>query len=264
MYCSTLGRSSTTDPILLLEERLYDPQQINLYGYCRNAPYTFTDPDGMQISFLKDKKGREDEDSRKAYDDYVAFLKKNPEKYKNELATIEKLTNSDVNYIIVVGAKVTTENAEGNTMPDAKGENILVNITNTADEKFERNGRFAHELEHARQFDDGELAFYGHTVKDGKNTKTVWSPMSYDIYDEVNAFRAQINVSAPVGDTPQLKTLRLERDDTDFATRLRSSGGSYGKLAETRTNVNFMSPPGTLHRPTDKSKFFGRQYRGGK
>lgn len=49
------GRFTTTDPIFFSKERQYDPQEINLYPYCRNNPLSFIDPDGKQ---LKGKDGK--------------------------------------------------------------------------------------------------------------------------------------------------------------------------------------------------------------
>jgi hypothetical protein len=46
MYAKTLGRFTTTDPIKMSRDRLLNPQEINLYVYCRNSPLIYTDPDG--------------------------------------------------------------------------------------------------------------------------------------------------------------------------------------------------------------------------
>lgn len=48
-YGATLGRFTSVDPIKLTVARLYDPQRINLYGYCRNNPLTYLDPDGQDL-----------------------------------------------------------------------------------------------------------------------------------------------------------------------------------------------------------------------
>jgi hypothetical protein len=39
----------SVDPIKMKASRLYDPQRINLYGYCRNNPLKYVDPDGEDI-----------------------------------------------------------------------------------------------------------------------------------------------------------------------------------------------------------------------
>lgn len=55
-YAPAQGRFTSIDPILITEDRLIDPQQINLYHYARNNPLRFTDPTGEDIddSSLRD------------------------------------------------------------------------------------------------------------------------------------------------------------------------------------------------------------------
>jgi RHS repeat-associated protein len=56
MYKNSLGRFTGVDAILMKEDRLRDPQQINLYGYVRNNPLAFVDPTGLDFEFTgKDK-----------------------------------------------------------------------------------------------------------------------------------------------------------------------------------------------------------------
>jgi RHS repeat-associated protein len=177
------GRFTTTDPVTLTVERLTDPQRINLYAYCRNSPYTFIDPTGEIISFAN-------KEAQKKFDEYVEFLNKDKEKYKSELATIDRLKDSEVEYQLAVGGK-DFEGAEGNLTTD--GNKVFVSISNVGGpngETFSLNSRFSHELEHARQFDNGELTFI--KDEDGK-----WHPNSnvYDIGDEVKAWKAQQNTS---------------------------------------------------------------------
>jgi RHS repeat-associated protein len=49
MYSSKLGRFSTTDPIYFQIGMMADPQRFNLYGYARNNPLLWTDPDGGKV-----------------------------------------------------------------------------------------------------------------------------------------------------------------------------------------------------------------------
>jgi RHS repeat-associated protein len=55
-YASTQGRFTSTDPIIIMADRLIDPQELNLYNYARNNPLRFTDPTGEDVndSSLKD------------------------------------------------------------------------------------------------------------------------------------------------------------------------------------------------------------------
>jgi RHS repeat-associated protein len=49
MYVSRLGRFTTPDPIKMSDDRLIDPQTINLYAYTRNNPLSIIDPSGMDL-----------------------------------------------------------------------------------------------------------------------------------------------------------------------------------------------------------------------
>jgi RHS repeat-associated protein len=56
MYHKNHGRFTSVDPIFIKEDRLRDPQQINLYAYVRNNPLSLTDPTGLDFEFRgKDK-----------------------------------------------------------------------------------------------------------------------------------------------------------------------------------------------------------------
>jgi RHS repeat-associated protein len=255
-YGSPMGRFTSTDPVTMTVDRLYDPQQINLYAYCRNNPLAFVDPTGETISFLKG-----DKDSEKAFNEYEKFINTDPKKYAQEIATLKQLRDSDVNYIPVLGGRQASESAEGNTVPDAAGENILVRIRNIGGpqgEKMDRNGRFAHELEHARQFDSGELGFV-------RTNKGEWTPLyrSYDIYDEVNAYNSILRVAPLVIDTPLLKSLRDDRlSDSDRARILTSHAYPNLKDRQVPSNVDraWGAKPGELVRPAANRPFFGRVY----
>ena len=51
---SSLGRFMSPDPILIMPQKLIDPQQWNLYSYVRNNPLNLTDPTGMYTVSCKD------------------------------------------------------------------------------------------------------------------------------------------------------------------------------------------------------------------
>ena len=182
-YASMQGRFTSSDPVALTVERLVDPQRINLYAYCRNNPLAFIDPTGEIVTFAND-------DARKKYEEYVKFLNGDKKKYANELATVNRLQNSEVEYRLSVGGR-NFEGAEGNTTTDGQRINVAIsNVGGSSGETFSLNSRFSHELEHARQFDNGELTFYK-----GADGKWHPSPTTYDIGDEVKAWKAQLNTS---------------------------------------------------------------------
>lgn len=48
-YSSAHGRFTSADPINVTDERIDDPQRLNLYVYARNNPLLFVDPDGKDV-----------------------------------------------------------------------------------------------------------------------------------------------------------------------------------------------------------------------
>jgi len=48
-FASSQGRFTGVDPIAITNDRLEDPQRLNLYAYSRNNPLLFTDPTGEEI-----------------------------------------------------------------------------------------------------------------------------------------------------------------------------------------------------------------------
>jgi RHS repeat-associated protein len=53
-YSSALGRLASTDPIVVTQQRLTDPQELNLYAYARNTPTRFVDPTGEILTVSGD------------------------------------------------------------------------------------------------------------------------------------------------------------------------------------------------------------------
>jgi RHS repeat-associated protein len=257
-YSSAQGRFTSTDPIALTVERLTDPQGINLYGYTRNNPLAFIDPTGEIITFAND-------DAPQRFEAYEKFLNEDKKKYASELQTIKQLKGSDVEYQLRVGGNFQ-ERAEGNVTTD--GNRIFVSVSNVGGpqgETFSLNSRFAHELEHARQFDSGEFAFY-------KDKKGEWHTAfaSYDIGDEVKAWNAQLNTATASdywkdsGGTKKPSTLsqlsQAKTDDERAGVLVRN--GYRNRNSHQNSNVRF-SPkegynPGQLIRPADRPGFFGR------
>jgi RHS repeat-associated protein len=250
-YSSAQGRFTSADPVMITKDRLADPQQINLYVYTRNDPLNLLDPTGEIIDFERDKNGdltKKGKEAEALYKKYVDFLNKDPKKYASQLATVAKLDKSNVTYLVNVTSRELqgSHEAEGRTSTD--GTNVTVTIRNIGGpqgEKFSLEGRFAHEFEHARQFEDGEFNFV-------RTSSGEWVPdrSTYDIYDEVKAFNAQLGVSAPIQDTPLLRSLRDDRmNDTDRARIL--ANGPYPNRNPVSSNVTFLwnAPPGILVRP---------------
>ena len=177
---------------------------------------------GVSVTFA-------DSTSLERYRDYVAFLSGDPVRFDAELATLARLERSDVTYVVRVGGRCAS-GVEGNLTTD--GQRIFVTVSDQGGafgETASLNSRLAHELEHARQFDAGELAF----VRDGQSQK--WHPIygSYDIGDEVKAWAAQLRASNQkdywyVTDRKRkpslLQLFAAARDDEQRAATLRQHG----------------------------------------
>ncbi|HSW39146.1 MAG TPA: RHS repeat-associated core domain-containing protein [Acidobacteriota bacterium] len=181
-YSGPHGRFTSPDPVAMTVKRISDPQQINLYVYARNNPLIFIDPTGEIIKFAS-------EDAEHAFWEYYDFIKKDPLKYKNELAAHGQLIASKIIY--VVGIRNQRKGAEGSITTD--GDKVFVTVSNVggpAGEIYSLNSRMGHELEHARQFDSGEIGF-----AKGPDGKWRPNPASYDIGDEVKAWNVQLNLA---------------------------------------------------------------------
>lgn len=50
-YSPGLGRFVQPDPKIMSRQRMFDPQQWNMYSYSRNNPTSMTDPDGKEVVF---------------------------------------------------------------------------------------------------------------------------------------------------------------------------------------------------------------------
>lgn len=48
-YSNQHGRFTSTDPVLIKKDRLFDPQRFNLYVYVRNNPFKFIDTTGEDL-----------------------------------------------------------------------------------------------------------------------------------------------------------------------------------------------------------------------
>jgi RHS repeat-associated protein len=260
-YSSAQGRFTSLDPVALTVGRLTDPQQINLYAYTRNNPLAFIDPTGEIIAFA-------DKEAREKFENYEKFLNTDTKKYAAELNTLNQLKNSEVEYQINVGGNFA-EGAEGNLTSD--GSRVFVSISNVggpSGEVFSLNSRFAHELEHARQFENGEFAFV-------RNQAGEWNPSrtNYDIGDEVKAWKVQQNASTD-SDYFQSKSGRQEPSTLSKFSRAKTDDERAGVLVRNGypnrnpnrdSNVRFSASegykPGQLIRPSDRPNFFGRVHK---
>jgi RHS repeat-associated protein len=272
-YANTMGRFMSVDPVAWTVERFADPQRINLYTYCRNNPLSFIDPTGETIDFAN-------KDAQKKFAEYEEFLKKDPKKYANHLATIQQLKDSDVRYVVALaGSGKLSGGTEGEVTSD--GKSVFLNIGNvggTQGEQYSLFSRFAHELEHGRQFNNGEYAVA--FDKNGNPTGFV----ALGIGDEIKAFQAQLTASAgldfnvkggmrgPEFAIHVLLEFSKAKTDPERAAVLAQISPTYKSEYERfkagdPLNKNFTLSgvsPGTLIRPSDRTfnngtvRLFGR------
>jgi len=51
-YASSMGRWLSPDPKIISKQRMFDPQQWNMYSYVRNNPLIAIDPDGRELKIV--------------------------------------------------------------------------------------------------------------------------------------------------------------------------------------------------------------------
>jgi hypothetical protein len=200
--------------------------------------------------------------AERAFRGYVAFLERDQHGFAGALDTIRRLAASDVEFRVAVGAGAPGE-AHGSISTD--GERVHVTIGPTGGpcgEPVSINARFAHELEHARQFEDGELAFAR-----GACGRWFADSASYDIGDEVKAWAAQLAASsesdmwARRGGRRAPSLLRRfadARDDRDRARVLLATTG-YARLGpDLHRDVVVADPAAAPGRLLRTKYFFGR------
>lgn len=200
------------------------------------------------------------------YRAYVSYLASDPARFERDLATLARLEASDVQYVIRIGGEFES-GVEGSLTSD--GERVFVNVSNEGGlygEVASLNSRLAHELEHARQFDEGEIAF----ARDAKTGR--WRPAytSYDIGDELKAWEAQLRAATPrdfwiVTDRKRKATIlqQFAQAGTDERrAELLHRCGYGGSNPVAGSDVAFPASAGfaageVVH-PTEARGFFGR------
>jgi hypothetical protein len=207
-----------------------------------------------------------DESARTKFEQYVAMLESDAEKFAGELATLRQLDRSEIEYHVRL-VDIAEPGVGGRLSTD--GERVYVNVSaDFTKDVGSLNSRFAHELEHARQFDNGELGFERDTATGA------WRPAhsSYDIGDEVKAWRAQLNAASAAdfwtttNGRRRPSVLRLysyARTDAERGDVL-ARNGYRERNPTTECNVVFETARGYVARqvirPTAATNFFGRVF----
>jgi hypothetical protein len=216
--------------------------------------------------------------ARKRFAAYVALLERRPAKYASELETVGQLARSDVEYLVRVGGDFGP-GVDGELTTD--GERVIIRISDGRGAngrgtemftRFSERACFAHELEHARQFDSGEFAF----ERDPASGHWHAERPSFDISDERRAWEAQLrlatsedfwrrNIGAATREPSLLALFAAARTDTERDGILEQHG--YGHLWRVPNSVwaPLVSgfPAGALVGPERIPNLFGRIGRGG-
>lgn len=206
--------------------------------------------------------------SRRRFDEYRARLERDPTRFADELATVRRLERSDVDYRFAVVGRFDGL-VEGEITTD--GERVLLLVSDVGGPQGDLasiDSRIAHELEHARQFDAGELAL----AQDPSTGRWASHYASYDVGDEVKAWRAQLAL-AESGDywlrrdnswRPTLLRLFSDEKTDEGRARVLARHG-YGRVnpvvgANVRFDVSSGYSVGQLVRPDGRPgcNVFGR------
>ena len=151
---SAMGRFMSPDPIYIEEQKMLDPQQLNLYSYVRNNPLSLTDPSGMLVDVncqqvnaqqcaqtVTDINNREGAQFSVTRDDKTGQLNVNgdvdPTKLSGgERALYDSITNKDATGTLTVVGNDSSFDFEKST---GKGQNSLdrsdLNALNGAGDK---------------------------------------------------------------------------------------------------------------------------------
>ena len=169
MYDPLIGRFISTDP---LAEKYYG---LTPYGYCKNNPIVFIDPNGKKIEPF----GNEEKEAYMAYRNIVF----SDNKYSYIQEELIRLENAEEVFRIRMGENASRNVGGGNFIYNKETDEFDVNITDFGD--FNTTGKIAHELKHADQYIKGELGF------DIRGDEKFGKPIAYDINDEYEAYTRQ-------------------------------------------------------------------------
>jgi RHS repeat-associated protein len=94
-YSPGLGRFTSADPTVLSRQRMFDPQQWNMYSYARNNPLKYTDPDGKELQLAT---GMSKDDTQRVTKALVEVYRK-----PGGASRIENLAKSDMKFVVGTG-----------------------------------------------------------------------------------------------------------------------------------------------------------------
>ena len=181
LYDPVIGRFFSPDNYVVDNQHTQD---FNRYSYCLNNPLKYIDPTGMIVEYAS---GRDRWNS--------FWLRVFDSEYRRDFRELKK---SEETYVI-------RYNMEGINQLTTDGNKLFINYSLTDKLKEIGNTRLSllkHEFKHGIQFERGELGFenkdvgWGTVDRDGNYYEhRKWTPINYDIYDELRAQDA--GASAP-------------------------------------------------------------------
>jgi len=182
MFDPRLGRWLSIDPLAAKYPF------VSSYVFVLNNPIIFIDPDGREVEWA-------DKESKKAYKELKSAYKKAGSLRYNDLIRIEKA--KDVVFKINVNSDADLGNNDAtarynssNSTNDKIQIDILIRKDVDTREGYEKKDKrvvMADELEHGRQFLDGDLGF---KIDDGESYA-----IGYDQQDEIKSQEASVDAS---------------------------------------------------------------------
>lgn len=112
-YSSSPGRFTSVDAIGSTFSRLIDPQRLNRYGYDRNNPLKYVDPDGNDIKL---KSGMKKSDVDKILGHLVRMYRK-----ESGRSALERMEKSDMTFVVGTGKLETKVDLFNQTMSNTYG-----------------------------------------------------------------------------------------------------------------------------------------------
>ncbi len=119
-FGSNMGRFMRPDPIMIMKQKLVDPQQWNMYSYARNNPLRFMDPTGMYATDCGSLGAKDCANRVKAADALQAKLaaSKDP---KDQAIAKALGTSKDTNNGVTLGFVKDFKDAKGNVISGKAG-----------------------------------------------------------------------------------------------------------------------------------------------
>lgn len=108
-YSSSMGRFLSADPIFLMMQKLFDPQQWNMYSYARSNPVRFVDPTGKYIC---SDNGKCESDDDKAFEAARQKALNSSDKKVRQAAQAYGDPTVDNKVYVGFGVKQSTEGGE--------------------------------------------------------------------------------------------------------------------------------------------------------